>query len=182
MRRILLILAVLMLGSTGVSFAQMQSVELEKIVITPRSSDEVNKKAVQDYLYQRDYNKVKEQLAIKNAVQEMAMTDQDKASKEEVAQQAQYNNSPVNKGVRGIGNMATFWADIPETMNDVARRKGIIVGATGGFVKGLAVAFIRGFDGLYDTLTFALPPYDEAPSEPEYVCPVKDGKFTLARW
>jgi len=182
MRKIGLILLVLIFCSTGISFAQMKSIELEKIVVTPRSSEDVNNRAVQDYIYQRDYNKIKEQLGIKNAVQEMSMTDKDKAAKNEAQEKAEYNNSPVNKGVRGIGNVATFWAEIPETMNEVARRNGVLIGATGGFIKGLGVAFVRGFGGLYDTLTFALPPYDEAPSEPEYVCPVKDGKFTLARW
>lgn len=177
-----MILAAFVFCSAGISLAQVKNIELEKIVVTPRSTDAINKKAVQDYLYQRDYTKMKEQLAINNAVQEMSITDKDKASQEDAVETPEYKNSPVNKGVRGVGNVATFWAEIPQTMNDVARRNGILIGATGGFVKGLAVAFVRGIGGLYDTVTFALPPYDEAPVEPEYVCPVKDGKFTLARW
>lgn len=182
MGKTILLLIVLMLGLGEVSFAQMKSIELEKIVVTPHSTEQLNQRAVQDYIYQRDYNKTKEQLGITNAVQAMSVTDKEKATAKQDQEQAEYTSSPVNKGMRGIGNMATFWVDIPETMNDVAKRNNIFIGATAGFFKGLAVAFIRGAGGLYDALTFPIPPYNEAPSEPEYVAPVKDGIFTLARW
>lgn len=182
MGKTLLLLIVLVFGLGEVSFAQMKNIELDKIVVTPHSTEELNQRAVQDYIYQRDYNKIKEQLGVKNAVQEMSITDNEKAGAEQAKEDAEYNSSAVNKGMRGIGNMVTFWADIPETMNDVAKRHNIFIGATAGFFKGLVVAFARGAGGLYDTLTFPLPPYNEAPSEPEYVAPVKDGIFTLARW
>lgn len=42
-----------------------------------------------------------------------------------------------------------------------------LVGAAGGFASGVASAVTRTLSGLWDVVTFALPPYDKAIVQPE---------------
>jgi len=79
-----------------------------------------------------------------------------------------YKDSPANKLGRGLINTATCWTEIPGEMARISNETDPLVGSTIGLFQGTFLALVRGLTGLYDTLTFAVPPYDEPVMEPEY--------------
>jgi len=98
------------------------------------------------------------------------------------ADEINYQDSPANKLGRGIGNTATCWAEIPQGMIDVSQKSDPFLGATLGFFQGTFTALVRGATGLYDTITFAIPPYDKPLMQPEYALQNADGKFKQYLW
>jgi putative exosortase-associated protein (TIGR04073 family) len=79
-----------------------------------------------------------------------------------------YENSALNKLGRGLINTATCWSEVPAKTAEVSKEKDITVGVTLGAAEGLVNGALRVVSGLYDTLTFMIPPYDKPYLKPEY--------------
>jgi putative exosortase-associated protein (TIGR04073 family) len=76
--------------------------------------------------------------------------------------------TPVNKLIRGLVNSLTFLVEIPASIFDVTKRKGGLAGATLGVADGFFTSFMRLGTGLFDLVTFPIPPYDKPLLKPEY--------------
>jgi len=79
-----------------------------------------------------------------------------------------YNKSPINKLGRGVANTATCWLEIPAEACRVTEEKGPLVGYTLGIVEGFFTTLLRGATGIFDAVTFLIPPYDKPFMQPEY--------------
>lgn len=79
-----------------------------------------------------------------------------------------YEKSPLNKLGRGVINTVTCLAETPAGIYRVSKDKGEVVGVTLGFVEGLVTSFLRGASGIFDMVTFIIPPYDRPLMQPEY--------------
>ena len=84
------------------------------------------------------------------------------------AENDNYNNSPVNKLGRGVANAATCWLEVPAEICRVSEDKGPILGYTLGFVEGVFTTLFRGATGIFDAVTFIIPPYNKPLMDPEY--------------
>ncbi len=69
--------------------------------------------------------------------------------------------TPVNKLIRGLVNCFTFLVELPASICDVSTRKGALSGCTLGVADGIFTSFMRLGTGLFDTVTFLIPPYDK---------------------
>ncbi len=76
--------------------------------------------------------------------------------------------TPVNKLMRGLVNSLTCLLELPASICDVTKRKGGLAGATLGVADGFFTSFMRLGTGLFDTVTFLIPPYDKPLLKPEY--------------
>ncbi|MFA5156978.1 MAG: exosortase system-associated protein, TIGR04073 family [Candidatus Omnitrophota bacterium] len=76
--------------------------------------------------------------------------------------------TPINKLVRGVVNCLTFFVEFPASICDVGKRKGLLAGCTLGVADGLVTSVARLGTGLFDTVTFVIPPYDKPLLKPEY--------------
>jgi len=79
-----------------------------------------------------------------------------------------YQKSPLNKLGRGLLNVVTSPNEIPAGIYRVSRDKGDFVGVTLGTVEGFCTFLIRGAVGIYDSVTFVIPPYNKPIMQPEY--------------
>lgn len=93
-----------------------------------------------------------------------------------------YTKSPANKLGRGLVNTATCWTEIPGEMARISNKTDPLVGGTVGLLQGTFLALVRGVTGLYDTLTFVIPPYDKPVMEPEYGIKKADKEFKEYLW
>ena len=73
----------------------------------------------------------------------------------------------LTKLSRGVVNTATGILEVPLQVMDNDIQGNALVGAAGGFASGVAGAVTRTLSGLWDVVTFALPPYDKAIVQPE---------------
>jgi putative exosortase-associated protein (TIGR04073 family) len=94
----------------------------------------------------------------------------------------QYEKSPLNKLARGVMNTATFWAEIPASVCSVSKEKDPLSGFTLGAVQGTFNAVLRGITGMFDALTFVIPPYDKPLMEPEYSFKAADEQIKEYLW
>ena len=76
--------------------------------------------------------------------------------------------TPVNKLLRGGANSLTFIAELPASIWDTIKNKGILRGCTLGLAEGIFTSFARLGTGLFDLVTFLIPPYDKPLLAPEY--------------
>jgi putative exosortase-associated protein (TIGR04073 family) len=79
-----------------------------------------------------------------------------------------YDKSPINKLGRGLLNTVTFFNEVPAGFFTVSAEKDEIAGWTIGLVDGVATSLLRLFSGVFDTVTFILPPYNKPLMTPEY--------------
>ena len=79
-----------------------------------------------------------------------------------------YTKSPLNKLGRGALNTGTCFLEIPAGIYQVSQCKGPICGWTLGMAQGFVTTLLRGATGLFDVLTFAIPPYNKPILKPEY--------------
>lgn len=93
-----------------------------------------------------------------------------------------YENTPINKFGRGVANTATCWAEIPAEVAKVSKEKDPFLGCTLGFAQGIFTTLVRGATGLFDVVTFIIPPYNEPVMQPEYAVENADGKFKEYLW
>ena len=80
-----------------------------------------------------------------------------------------FAESCFDKLGRGLINGATGWCEYPKQIVETSREENAAVGLTWGQVKGVGMGIARTGAGIYDTVTFPVPPYDEPIMEPEYV-------------
>ncbi|MBI4982068.1 MAG: exosortase system-associated protein, TIGR04073 family [Candidatus Omnitrophica bacterium] len=76
--------------------------------------------------------------------------------------------TPLNKLVRGSVNSATFLLEIPASIWDVTAKTNFLKGYTVGFFDGLLTSVMRLGTGVFDIVTFIIPPYNKPLLEPEY--------------
>jgi len=80
-----------------------------------------------------------------------------------------YAENAGGKLRRGLANFATGWVEIPMAMDKAIKESnpvfGIIVGGIKGTVKGIA----RTAAGVYDVVTFPIPPYGKTWISPEFI-------------
>ncbi|MBM3245292.1 MAG: exosortase system-associated protein, TIGR04073 family [Candidatus Omnitrophica bacterium] len=79
-----------------------------------------------------------------------------------------YEKTPINKLGRGLLNTATCFLEIPASMYKVSEEKDEIAGWTLGVGQGFLTSFLRLFSGVFDTVTFLIPPYNKPFMSPEY--------------
>ena len=87
-----------------------------------------------------------------------------------------YQGGPVRKLGRGLGNLATSWAELPLNMERTAKEEGEVAGVTLGALRGVCMTAARTLAGGFETLTFLLPNPEVgyAPlMDPEYL-PIQD--------
>jgi putative exosortase-associated protein (TIGR04073 family) len=80
--------------------------------------------------------------------------------------EADYGRLAGKKLGRGVIDMTTSWVDIPLEMERVTREHNPVEGAIIGFIQGTGKAIMRGIVGVYESMSFAVPPYEE-PKLPE---------------
>lgn len=93
---------------------------------------------------------------------------QDKDSDTARNSEINYEKTPLNKLGRGVVNVLTCWAEIPGEVVKVSSEKNELAGITLGVAEGMFTSLIRGITGLFDTVTFIIPPYNRPLMEPEY--------------
>lgn len=76
--------------------------------------------------------------------------------------------TPVNKLIRGAINCLTCLLELPASIWDVSRNKGVVSGCTLGLADGVFTSFVRLATGALDAATFIIPPYDKPLLKPEY--------------
>ena len=94
----------------------------------------------------------------------------------------EYKKSPVNKFSRGAINTATFWAELSARVCDVSKKHDPFLGLTLGVVEGTFTSILRGVSGVYDMVTFIVPPYDKPLMSPEYALNSLDEKMREDLW
>lgn len=75
-------------------------------------------------------------------------------------------SGPGAKLCRGLAGVGLGFLELPGNMVEVSKEKGVLMGMSAGFLKGMMMIIVRGTVGLYETLTFPIA----APAE--YRCPV----------
>lgn len=78
------------------------------------------------------------------------------------------DNNPLRKISRGLVNFSLGFAEVPRQMMQVNKKDGDTAGLTFGFLKGMALGTARTFLGLYEVVTFLIPPYKKV-MDPEFV-------------
>ena len=96
--------------------------------------------------------------------------------------QINYETTAVNKLGRGLVNTATFWAEVPAEMAKVSKNSDPVLGCTLGVAQGTVNALIRGVTGVFDAVTFLVPPYDKPLMRPEYALNSADAKMKEYLW
>ncbi|MDD4953429.1 MAG: exosortase system-associated protein, TIGR04073 family [Candidatus Omnitrophica bacterium] len=99
-----------------------------------------------------------------------------------VADDIAYENSPINKLGRGTINTATCWAEVPARVFEVSNRHDPLTGFTLGTVEGVFTGIFRGLTGIFDAVTFIIPPYDEPIMQPEYALTRADREIKEYLW
>ncbi|MCX5681463.1 MAG: exosortase system-associated protein, TIGR04073 family [Candidatus Omnitrophica bacterium] len=80
-----------------------------------------------------------------------------------------YGKTPFNKLTRGVFNMSTFYFEIPAGAMRVAKEKdNYFIGGTVGTAQGFFACILRAVTGVFDTVTFIIPPYNRPVMNPEY--------------
>jgi putative exosortase-associated protein (TIGR04073 family) len=77
-------------------------------------------------------------------------------------------SSAFDKLSRGVVNTVTCWAEIPEGIIKVSKEEEPVKGCVLGTIGGACAMALRAATGIFDTLTFFVPPYDKPLMEPEY--------------
>jgi putative exosortase-associated protein (TIGR04073 family) len=93
-----------------------------------------------------------------------------------------YQNTPVNKLGRGIVNTASCWAEIPGEIARVSKQSDPVIGFTLGLAQGTINTIIRGAVGIFDMLTFLVPPYNKPEMKPEYALQSADKNISDYLW
>lgn len=81
-----------------------------------------------------------------------------------------FERLPFNKLARGATNTLFFWLEVPAGVHQTAKEENNeFIGFSLGLIKGVFTGFLRGVTGIFDLVTFIIPPYDRPLMEPEYV-------------
>lgn len=76
---------------------------------------------------------------------------------------------PASKLGRGMSNFGMSILELPKQVYLTAKERDPLTAITYGTVKGTTNMVLRMTEGLYDSLLFAFPPYDEPLMDPEFV-------------
>ena len=82
---------------------------------------------------------------------------------------AEEKATPVTKLVRGLSNQITSWIEVPKQVYKVSTEREPITGLLFGSIKGVCYGVIRAAEGVYDMVSFLVPPYDKPLMTPEFV-------------
>ncbi len=80
-----------------------------------------------------------------------------------------YERNAATKLGRGFANGTTCWIEVPKQAYLTGKHRDPLSGITYGVVKGACYTIIRAASGVYDVVTFLIPPYDAPIFEPEFV-------------
>ncbi len=75
----------------------------------------------------------------------------------------------ATKLLRGAANLLCGWLEVPKQIFMTTADKNLYMGLTYGFVKGIYDGFARTGLGIFETVTFVLPPYNKVFIEPEFI-------------
>lgn len=78
-------------------------------------------------------------------------------------------NNALSKLGRGVANALTGVVEIPKQIYLVSMEKEPVTGITYGTAKGVCYGLLRTASGVYETVAFAIPPYDKPVMEPAFV-------------
>jgi putative exosortase-associated protein (TIGR04073 family) len=115
-------------------------------------------------------------MAIKSYAQETSEPSSDNSALID-ADKIPYERTPLNKLGRGLINTVTCLVEVPAEAYKVSDEKDPLVGCTLGVAEGFVTALLRGLTGLYDTVTFVIPPYNKPIMQPEYALDSAFDKF-----
>ncbi len=73
--------------------------------------------------------------------------------------QPSFDGTLLGKAGDGATNLATFWADVPWEIGNVASRENLLAGLTVGFAQGVVSGLKRGTAGTVDIVTSEIPPH-----------------------
>jgi len=79
-----------------------------------------------------------------------------------------YDNTPLNKLSRGLGNTLTCYFELPASIFRTGVERGPFLAWIIGPVNGLFTTLVRFGTGVFDTATFLIPPYGKPLMNPEY--------------
>lgn len=80
-----------------------------------------------------------------------------------------YAENAGDKLRRGLANFATGWVEIPTAMDKSIKESNPVFGIIVGAVKGTAKGIVRTAAGVFDTVTFPIPPYNKTWVNPEFI-------------
>lgn len=75
--------------------------------------------------------------------------------------------NPFTKLGRGVVNTCTGWFELPASIGREKREGTVILWLVTGTVEGLVQGMTRTLVGIWDMVTFPIPPYDSALMDPE---------------
>ena len=81
---------------------------------------------------------------------------------------ASYADSPLKKFGRGFSNIITCPLDVVDGIVDAHKENGVIAASTWGVMSGFFRMGGRALCGMYEMVTFVLPPYDPIIKNPEF--------------
>lgn len=108
--------------------------------------------------------------------------DYDAYTGEAIKDDISYKNTPINKLGRGTINTATCWAEVPARVFKVSNKYDPLTGLTLGTVEGVFSGIFRGLTGIFDAVTFLIPPYNKPVMQPEYALARLDGEIEDYLW
>ncbi|MCM8819996.1 MAG: exosortase system-associated protein, TIGR04073 family [Candidatus Omnitrophica bacterium] len=97
-----------------------------------------------------------------------AVFSEEQKQEEETSQNIVWEYNPLRKISRGVANTALCWVEIPRQAVKVTKEKGESAGIFWGPLKGLTYMTRRFCVGVYEVVTFLVPPYKPL-LEPEFV-------------
>lgn len=80
-----------------------------------------------------------------------------------------YDQTAATKFGRGVANATTGWIEIPKQIYLVSAERDPITGLIYGTAKGVCYTILRTTAGIFDAVTFPIPPYDKFLIEPEFI-------------
>lgn len=80
-----------------------------------------------------------------------------------------YQKTPLRKLQRGVVNFLTCPLEVPASILNVSMdEQNVFTGYTLGGVQGLFTSLLRGLEGIFDVVTFIVPPYSKSIMTPEF--------------
>lgn len=84
-------------------------------------------------------------------------------------QAAAKDQNAGTKLIRGATNLGLCWLEPVKQAYLVSKEQNAYIGLTYGIIKGLGVGAFRLVDGVFETVTCVIPPYDKILVEPELI-------------
>lgn len=80
-----------------------------------------------------------------------------------------YHRTPIRKLYRGMLNVLTCPLEVPASMFNVAAdEENAFTGFALGGIQGVWTTLLRGLEGVFDVVTFIIPPYSKSIVTPEF--------------